>query len=70
MVLKHKIAKVIDQGGSVASDKYQGEYTNFCLRMKSDMSREIDEALKDMVGINKTGFILQAIQEKLRRKNE
>ncbi len=70
MSIKQKIASVIDKGGSVTADKYQGEWTNFCLRMKSEMSREIDEALKDMVGINKTGFILQAIQEKLRKKNE
>lgn len=68
MVLKRKIEKVIDKGGRVGADLEveRKEWTNFTLRIKSSMSKQIDEALKEMVGISKTGWILQAIQEKLR----
>lgn len=71
MVIKRKleIEKVIDKGGYVDADKSSKcEWVMFSLRMKADMSKQIDEALKERVGISKTGFILQAIQEKL--KNE
>lgn len=71
MVIKKRveIEKVIGKGGHVGADLEadKSEWTNFTLRIKSSMSKEIDEALKETVGISKTGWILQAIQEKLRR---
>lgn len=72
MVIKKKIEieKVIERGGHVGADLEtdRKEWTNFTLRIKNDMLREIDEAMQDTVGISKTGWILQAIQEKLRKK--
>lgn len=71
MVIKKKIEQVIEKGGHVRADqKRSNEWTNFTLRIKLDMLEDIDEALEETVGISKTGWILQAIQEKLKRKNE
>lgn len=68
MVIKKRveIEEIIDKGGEVASDKQKSDWTNFNLRIKTEMLREIDEVLKKTVGISKTGWILQAVQEKLR----
>lgn len=70
MVIKKKIEiqKVIDKGGHVGADKEQKSgWTNFTLRINKEMLNEIDEALESTVGISKTGWILQAIHEKLKR---
>ncbi len=70
MVIKKRleIERIIDKGGEVAADKEQkAEWTNFTLRIKTEMSRKIDEVLKDSVGITKTGWILQAIHEKINK---
>lgn len=71
MVIKKKIEieKVIQKGGHVGAD-LETEKTgkvNFTLRINYEMLREIDEAMKDTVGISKTGWILQAIHDKLRK---
>ena len=69
MVIKKKmeLEKVIDKGGQVAADTQEKRWTNFTLRIRTDMLANIDEALEETVGISKTGWILQAIQEKLKR---
>lgn len=72
MTIKRKIQmdKVIEKGGHVGADlEAEKEWTNFCLRMRIGMSHEIDKAVRNMVGVSKTGFILQAIDEKLRGKD-
>lgn len=42
-------------------------WTNFTLRIRNDMLTGIDRVLEETVGISKTGWILQAIQEKLKK---
>lgn len=66
---KAELEKVIEKGGHVTADLniHKPEWTNFTLRIKSSMSKEIDEALKEIDGLSKTGWILQAIREKLKR---
>jgi predicted HicB family RNase H-like nuclease len=70
------IEEVIDRGGDVAADKAQEseqakkEWKNFNLRIREDLLDQIDEAVKDRVGISKTAWILEAIQEKLRNQND
>ena len=61
--------KIIQQGAPISSQKNHDikEWTNFTLRIKTQMIDDIEECLKDMAGLTKTGFILQAIQEKLRK---
>ncbi len=71
MTIKKKLEKVIEKGGHVAADLKQDKtFSNFNLRLPNELGREIDEALQSLFGVTKTAFILQAIQEKLRRINE
>ena len=69
VVLNRRIEKVIEQGGHVRADlkTSKKEWTNFTLRISKDMIEEIDIIMQDTVGISRTGWILQAIQEKLRK---
>lgn len=79
MVLRKKVATtreadreaLISRGGHVAEDvnekNKKKEWINFCLRVRTDMLEQIDEILDERVGISKTGWILEAIQEKLKR---
>lgn len=61
--------EIIERGSPVKSDflEEKNEWINFNLRVKKKMLREIDIALEDIEGLSKTGFILQAIQEKLKK---
>jgi predicted HicB family RNase H-like nuclease len=78
MVLKKlekpkSLDEFIDGGGNVASDKEpeeKKEWSHFTLRIRKDLSADIDKVLEHRVGISKTGWILEAIQEKLRKENE
>ncbi len=61
--------EVISRGGHVSSDieiQKPKEWTNFCLRIKTQMMDEIEKSLKLRVGLNKTGWILEAIHKHLR----
>lgn len=68
MVVKKRmeLKKVIDKGAEVKADTRK-DWTNFTLRIKGDMLQEIEDAMEGTVGISKTGWILQAIQDKLRK---
>lgn len=84
MVVREKVEKpkenleklredIISKGGHVAIDikeEHRKEWVTFCLRIKSQMLSQIDKALEERVGITKTGWILEAIHEKLKRVNE
>ena len=66
------IEDVIEKGGNVAADKQisqKTEWKNFNLRLRDDISDQIDEALLNRVGLSKTAWILEAIQEKLKKDN-
>ncbi len=69
MVLIRKIEQVIEKGGHVSADNQAEtkEWTNFTLRIRTDMLNDIENAVNNSVGISKTGFILQAIDEKLKK---
>lgn len=60
----------INRGGEVASDKLESknEWSNYTLRIRKDLSAQIDEALEQRVGLSKAAWILEAIQEKLRKE--
>lgn len=64
------LEEVIQKGASVKADreKKKKEWTNFTLRIQKNMSENIDKYLESKAGISKTGFMLQAIQEKLERE--
>jgi hypothetical protein len=62
--------RFIEKGGSVSNDiehKQRKQWTCISLRFPKEMLIEIDEMLKDRVGITRTGWILQTLQEKLEK---
>lgn len=60
---------IINRGGDVAADKMdKKEWCNFTLRIRKDLLAQIGEELEERVGISKTAWILEAIQEKLKGK--
>lgn len=62
------IEKLIMKGAGVAKDnEKERRWTHFCLRIPTDMVEEIEASLSRRIGIQKTGWILEAIQEKLKR---
>ena len=66
-----EIDKFITAGGLVAADKKnQEEWIKILLRIRWDAIQQIDEELKDRMGMTRTAWILEAIQEKLNRKND
>lgn len=71
MTIKQRlhINKVIDKGAPVSEDREkEREWINFCLRMSKEMSNQIDDAMKETVGLSKTGWILQAIHKQLKKE--
>jgi len=44
----------------------QKEWKNILLRIKSEAINEIDEFVKDRMGMTRTGWILEAVQEKIK----
>lgn len=66
------LEEIIDRGGNVSADKTDDKkgWTHFTLRIRKDLSADIDKVLEHRVGISKTGWILEAIQEKLKKDNE
>ncbi len=57
--------RFIEKGGSVPETKDKGDWTNICLRIPKKMVIEIDNVVQENVGINRTGWILQTLKEKL-----
>ena len=66
--VKSNLEKIIDKGGSVSADKIKNEnkYYILNLRIHNELNELIDNALKDRIGLSKTAWILEAIQNKLR----
>ena len=74
MVIKAQMRKVnveelIDKGAPVKADieKKQKRWKIFNLRISEDMLEQVDKAVEESVGITRTGWVLQAIQEKLKK---
>jgi predicted HicB family RNase H-like nuclease len=68
---KVNVEEFIAKGGQVSSEKDSSnklEWTNFTLRIRKDLSEKIDVVIADRIGISKTAWILEAIQEKLSTK--
>ena len=62
------IESLISKGASVIEDAKQVEknWTHLNLRIPQDMLNSVELALKQRVGISRTGWILEAIHEKLK----
>lgn len=68
---KSHLEKIIEKGGSVVSDKLKEEkkWSVFPLRIRYDISLFIEKCLETRVGLSKTAWILEAIQEKIKRES-
>jgi len=65
------IEQFIEKGGIVASENANSkehEWTNFTIRIRKDLSKKIDDVIENRIGISKTAWILEAIQDKLSAK--
>lgn len=58
----------VNKGGEVLADKIETkkEWVHFCLRVPQYLLDSIDKEKR--IGISKTGWILEAIQDKLKTK--
>lgn len=70
--LEKKREKFISGGGLVIADVANKEsdeekWLKILLRIRSDLVDEIDTLIKNRVGLTRTGWILEAIQEKIKR---
>jgi hypothetical protein len=63
------IEALIDKGAKVKEDfkLHESEWFYVKIRIPTKMVRAVDRAVKNKVGIQRTGWILQAIHEKLTR---
>lgn len=62
------VSALINQGAKVKEDlkKETKEWNVINLRISTEMLQEVDEAVKNRVGITRTGWILEAIHKHLR----
>ena len=61
-------ADIIEE--KVISQKAKEEWTRVLLRIRSNILEEIDRLVLDRMGMTRTGWMLEAIQEKLRKERE
>jgi hypothetical protein len=59
----------ISKGAPTTPAKNKKEFTNFTIRLPKFLSEGIDRSLHDRIGISKTGWIQEAIDEKIKREN-
>lgn len=62
--------KIILKGGAVAEDikKKDGEKQTILLRVPVELLERVDKLVESLYGIKRTGWILQAMQEKWKRE--
>lgn len=65
-----ELDKIISQGGHVSADQKKTGWVSIQLRLSSDMIESIGTSLKDRVGLSRNAWILEAIQEKLKREGK
>ena len=63
------IDALIEKGAKVKEDQVTQDkkWTTLNLRISLDMLNEVDESVRNRVGITRTGWILESIHEKLQR---
>lgn len=67
---KTDVDALIDKGAKVKEDfkRQVKEWAMINLRISSEMLKGVDDAVAQRVGITRTGWILEAIYEKLKGK--
>lgn len=66
---KDEIEKMIAKGGSVSSDAIPNKKTQVNVVMKKSFLELIDEKVKKREGLCRNAWILEALQEKLKRED-
>jgi len=63
---------LIEKGAKVKEDQVaeSKKWTYMNLRITVEMMGDVDEAVEERVGITRTGWILEAIHEKLKREQK
>ncbi len=69
-VLEKQRMQIIKQSAPVMTIDSEKKKVQFSLGISNSMLKEIESALQNTVGLSKTGFILQAIHEKLIRTRQ
>jgi len=64
---KVNVEALIEKGAKVKEDKDERKWVIINLRLSSDMLKNVDECVQERVGIKRTGWILEAIREKLNK---
>lgn len=66
------IDALIDKGAKVKEDfkKVDKNWTIFNVRISNEMLKELDSVVSQCVGMSRNGWILSAIHEKMKVKNE
>ena len=67
-----EIDKMVAKGALVREDVKETDKrsTHLNFRIPTEMLKKVDEALKERVGISRNGWILEAIQDKLKGLDE
>lgn len=62
---------LISKGSPVKEDqiKETTKWTNINLRMPSEMLKEIDNVVKDRIGMSRNAWLLEAISDKIKNDN-
>lgn len=69
--LEKKRKAFIDKGGRVASESNDPEWMFINLRIPRNMVNKIEEIINtERIGMTRTGWILEAIQEKLKKEEK
>lgn len=66
-----EIEALIEKGASVKEDckeKEEKKWTIINVRMSTEMLKNVDKFVSNRVGITRTGWILEAIHEKLKKE--
>lgn len=63
--LEKRREKFIAGGGTVSSDSKKKEWLTICLRLTPQLLKEVDHYASKRVGLSRTAWILEAIQEKI-----
>lgn len=69
------IEELLSKGAPVREDmveveKEESKWTHLNFRVPTQMLKKVDEALKDRVGISRNGWMLEAIDEKLKKSHD
>lgn len=66
-----EIEEYLEKGGLVAADIVKKEkWMRMLLRIRSDAIIDIDKLISNRMGITRTSWILEAIQEKIKRESK